>query len=105
MPLRLKLIAGIYHVHGTVAGGPVRRSLKIGDKQLDEHAKAEIEGRELRKSLYGAEKETTFAEAALVYLSQGGEKRYLAPIIEKLGPKKRISELSGGLIRKIAKEL
>jgi integrase len=59
----------------------------------------------LRKSLYGAERETTFAEAALIYLSEGGEKRYLAAIIKKIGPKKKMSELSGGFIRKIAKEM
>ena len=105
MSLKLKLVNGIYHVHGTVAGRRVRRSLKTGDKQIAEHIKAEFETRELRKSIYGAERETTFEEAALLYMNEGGEKRYLAPILAKFGKGKKIADISGAYVRKIAKEL
>jgi integrase len=107
MPLRLKPDpkSGVFYVHGTVASKRIRRSLKTRDKRLAEHMAAEIEGRELRKSIYGPERETTFAEAARLYMLDGGERRYLAPILGKLGPKKKLSDLSGAYVRKIAKEL
>jgi hypothetical protein len=40
----------------------------------------------LRKAdVYGAEFVYTFADAALSYMNGGGERRYLAPLIESLG--------------------
>ncbi|MGA7329723.1 MAG: hypothetical protein WBX25_35895 [Rhodomicrobium sp.] len=107
MALRIKPDpkTGFLYVHGTIAGQRIRRSLKTRDREYAEHAKAAIESRELRKSLYGAERETTFAEAAYLYMNDGGEKRYLAPIIKKLGPQKKLGELSGAYVRKIANEI
>jgi len=107
MPLKLKpdRISGILHVHGTVAGKRIRRSLGTRDRELAEHLAAEIERRELRKSIYGPERETTFEEIAFAYMAEGGERRYLAPILKAFGRNKKVADLSGPYVRKVAKAL
>ena len=72
MPLKIKWIKGVAHVHGTVAGRRIRKGLGTRDPQLAEHQRAQIEGRLLRASIYGEESEITFAEACLKYLEEGG---------------------------------
>ena len=107
MPIRIKPDpkSGIFSVHGTIAGRRIRRSLKTRDRQLAEHLAAQIESRELRKSIYGPERETTFEEIALMYMAEGGERRYLGPILKEFGRNKKVAELNGPYVRRVAKKL
>lgn len=107
MPYKIKPDpkSGIYQFSGTVAGKRIRQSLETRDGKIAEHMAAEIEGRKLRESLYGAERETTFAEIALAYMSEGGERRYVAPILKAFGRDKKAGELTGPYVRKVARKL
>jgi len=96
MPLKIKWVNGVAHVHGTVAGRRIRKSLGTHDPQLAEHKRAEIEGRLLRASIYGEENEITFAEACLKYLEEGGEDRFIRPILEAFGPDQLIAKIKPG---------
>lgn len=105
MALKIKWENGIAHVHGTVAGQRIRRSLGTRDPQDAEHLRAQTESRLLRQSLYGEENEVTFAEACGKYLKDGGERRFMAPILRAFGRERRISTIKPGHVRSLAKEL
>lgn len=105
MPLKIKWIKGVAHVHGTVAGRRIRKGLGTRDPQLAEHQRAQIEGRLLRASIYGEESEITFAEACLKYLEEGGEGRFIAPILKAFGPDQLVAKIKPGDVRALAREL
>ena len=80
--LRLDEREGIWYAVGTIAGQRVRKSLGTRDKQVAEELRAQHEARLWKRHSYGEEAVRTFEEAALSYMKQGGEKRFLAPIIK-----------------------
>lgn len=102
--LRLHQRGGIFHIRGTVAGRRIRQSTGTRDRETAERIRAETESRAHRQSLYGASHETTFADAALIYQQAGKPRRYLAPLIRKLG-KRRIESITPGEIKMLAKQL
>jgi integrase len=104
MPLSLKAINGVWHIHGTVAGRRIRQSAGTRDKAVAENIRAELEARLFREKHYGREKETTFAEAAEAYMLAGGSTRYLAPLIRAVG-KERLANLNGVSVKRLAKKL
>lgn len=97
--------SGVFFFHASIARKRIRQSLRTRDKETAEHLASEIERRELRKSLYGPEKETTFEELALGYMAEGGECRYVAPILKAFGRNRKVAELNGPYVRKAAKTL
>ncbi len=105
MPLKIKWVGGIAHAHGTLAGRRIRQSLGTRDPDIAEHQRARIESRTLKAALYGEEYEITFAEAALKYLDEGGDGRFLAPILKAFGPRRRIAEIKPGHIRSLARQI
>jgi integrase len=48
--------------------------------------------------------ESNFADAALAYMKSGGERTYLAPILELIG-KRPLSDINQGLVQKVADRL
>ena len=80
--LVLKLVKGVYHVDGTIGGQRVRRSLKARDEQTALQLKAALETRLWSRHQHGEEAVRTFEEAAKSYMKQGGERRFLAPILK-----------------------
>jgi integrase len=104
MPLKLVWRDGIAYVHGTIGGQRLRRSLKTSDRASAEILCAETEARLIRESVYGAEYEATFANAALKYLAAGRPRRYVAALIKALG-KKRLSMIKPGDIKALSLEL
>jgi len=99
--LELKERNGIWYAYGTVGGKRVRRSLKTSDKKKAREAIANLEAREWKRSQYGEEAVRLFEEAATSYMKQGGEERYLAPIIKHFRGRK-IGTISPGEIRDMA---
>ncbi len=94
----------VWHLNKTIAGRRIRCSLKTSDRKEAERIAAEIEARIHREELYGAEKEYTFAQACVEYLSDGGSNKRLEPILKKIG-KKKIGTITPGDIRTLAKQL
>lgn len=80
--LKLEIKNGIWHVAGTVAGQRIRKSLSTRDKATAEELKAQYEAKLWKRHTYGEEAVRTFEEAALSYLQQGGEGRFLPKILK-----------------------
>lgn len=80
--LKLENKNGIWHVTGTVAGQRVRKSLSTRDKATAEELKAQYEAKLWKRHTYGEEAVRTFEEAALNYLEQGGEGRFLPKVLK-----------------------
>jgi integrase len=70
-----------WRVRGTYLGVRVDRSAKTPKRTVAARALKEIESEIERGRLVGGT-EKTFADAALAYLKGGGEKRYVAPLLE-----------------------
>lgn len=81
MPLRLTKRGDTWHATGTVAGQRIRKSLGTGDKAQAETLRAQLEARLWKRHAFGEAAVRTFDEAALSYLEQGGEGRFLPPIL------------------------
>lgn len=79
--LRLKKRGNTWYAHGTVAGDRVRQSLGTSDRGTAEELRAQLEARIWKRHTYGEEAVRTFEEAATSYMEQGGERRFLVPII------------------------
>ena len=73
--------AGIWQITGTVAGKRIRRSAKTCDEAIAQQIANQIEARAWKSHLYGEEAVTTFEEAALAYMKDGKERRFLRPIM------------------------
>lgn len=71
--LVLKLIEGVWHVSGTIAGERVRRSLGTRDEETAQRLKADLQAKLWKRSQYGDEAVRTFEEAAVSYLKNGGK--------------------------------
>jgi hypothetical protein len=97
---------GIAQLHGTPPGQPrIRKSLRTRDPDQAEQYRVAEEARLARAAIYGAEQETTFAQAAVLYQEDKGPgQRYLRPIIEHFGDR-RIATIKPGEIRALAKQL
>lgn len=80
--LKLEPRDGIWYAVGTVAGKRVRKSLGTRDKGTAEELRAQYEARLWKRHTYGDEAVRTFEEAAVSYLQQGGEGRYLPPLLK-----------------------
>lgn len=102
--LKLKNRDGIWYAVGTIAGKRVRESLGTRDKGAAEELRAQYEARLWKRRTYGEEAVRTFEEAALSYLHQGGEGRYLPPILKHLKGR-AIGSIKPAEIRQMAIEI
>lgn len=80
--LELKERNGIWYAVGTIGGERIRESLGTRDKKVAEEIRAQFEARVWKRHTYGEEAVRLFEEAATSYMEQGGESRFLAPIIK-----------------------
>jgi integrase len=73
-----------YYVRGTYLGTHVNRSVGTGDRKVA----ARILGKwkeEIERGAYSRPDDPTFASAALGYMQAGGERRYVAPLLNHFG--------------------
>lgn len=86
MPLKLTKRGRVWHAQGTIAGQRIRESTGCSDRRQAEAWAIRREKEALDRHAFGAAATLTFAEAALDYITAGGETRFLARIIEHFGP-------------------
>lgn len=94
---------GIWQIHGTVAGRRIRRSAKTRNKRLAEEQAAQIEAQVYRRGLYG-ESEVLFEEACLAYMKDGGEARFMMPLLQHFRGT-RLRDITPHAVRAAAQEL
>lgn len=86
MPLRIyRRPSGLYHIRGTHHGVSVDRSARTRVAADAERVKEALERDIFERVVLGKPPEHSFAEAALGYMRGGGERRYLTPILERIG--------------------
>jgi len=72
-------------LRGTVRGIRIEESSGTNNKKVAEEIRTKREAEILAQSVYGRRATTTFAEAALSYLENGGNKRFLDSAIRHFG--------------------
>lgn len=103
MRLQIKWINGWAYVHGTGPDGKrIRRTLETQDPDRAEEARAHLEARLWKVKHYGAEAVVTFDEAALAYVQDGGEARFIVPMATQLQGKV-LREITPKMIRDAAR--
>lgn len=80
--LRIEERGGIWYAVGTFDGKRIRTSLGTRDRETAKEQCALYEARLWKRRSYGEEAVRTFEEAAESYLQQGGEGRFLPPILK-----------------------
>jgi integrase len=80
--LELKERDGIWYAFGTIGGKRIRKSFGTRDKKVARELLAQFEAKAWKRHTYGEEAVRLFEEAATSYMKQGGESRYLVPIIK-----------------------
>jgi integrase len=105
MPLKVRRRGAVFYIRGTVAGQRIYESTGLGDRAAAEVLRARREAEIIERAAYGRAATTTFAEAALTYMQAGGEARYLGPILQHLGPKFRLVDVTNDLVNRVAQAL
>jgi integrase len=87
MPIRLvhRPKSPYWIIRGTLRGIRVEESTGTDNKKVAEEVRAKREADILKQSIYGRRATATFAEAALIYLEAGGNKRFLDKVIRHFG--------------------
>jgi integrase len=93
-----------WYIRGTVRGIHVRESTSVADRKAAETIRAQREWEIVQRSIFGQEATATFVAAAVTYMEAGGERRYLAPIIARIGSV-LLAKIDQGVIDKTARAL
>ncbi|WP_052418077.1 tyrosine-type recombinase/integrase [Pseudooceanicola atlanticus] len=106
MPLKLDKVKGSdnWYAIGTVAGQRIRKSLGTRDRQRAEELRAQIEARAWNASVYGEASVAVFEDAALSYLEDGHDGRFVAPLLQHFRGRP-LREITGKEIRDAAKAI
>lgn len=99
--LTLKAREGVWHATGTIGGQRVRQSLGTRDRARAEELCALLEARLWKRRSYGEEAVRTFEEAVASYVTQGGERRFLAPLLLRFKGR-HVAGIKPGEIREAA---
>ena len=83
--LKLTKRGKVWYIRGSVRGIPVYESTKTAYKEHAEALLIKREGEILNRSVHGASATATFLEAAVLYMEQGGERRYMGPLVGHFG--------------------
>lgn len=106
MPLELRKVKGSqnWYAIGTISGQRIRKSLGTSDKRKAEELRAQIEARIWNASIYGEQSVATFDDAALSYLEDGGEGRFVPHLLKHFRGR-LLREITGKDIRDAAREI
>src|SRR5437588_6162044 len=87
MPLKLYRKRGSpnWYVRGTVRGITVDESSRVAEKSAAEAIRIQREAECLQASVFGRKATVSFLQAAVDYMDQGGERRFVGPLIEHFG--------------------
>lgn len=100
MPLTLtrRRPGGNYYMRGTVQGVSLYESTGTS-RRAEAEAIAHRRESEIRDRVaHGRAATLTLAEAALTYMGAGGERRFLAPILQHFGPDALLSEIDNAAV-------
>lgn len=82
MPLKLyKRPSGLYHIRGTFKGTRVDQSAGTRSREIAEDERHAIESRISKESIHGRAAVIGFGEAAIDYMEETGQRRFLASLI------------------------
>lgn len=104
MPHEIYQRGRIWHYRGTVEGRRIRGTTGTTDKATAQRIAAEVEAREWRRHLDGAEEVLTMAQAILAYLDAGKSDRFLKPIADHW-KEERVKTITPEAIRQSARKL
>jgi len=87
MPLKLtkRPDSPYWHLRGTVFGVAVAESTKTADKKQAEVFRVHREAEIFKRKTGGAKATATFLEAAVMFMDNGGESRFLEPLLRHFG--------------------
>jgi integrase len=87
MPLKLVRRHGSpnWYLRGSIRGVAVDESTGVADRRAAETIRSKREWEIIEASIHGRKATTTFLEAAIDYIEDGGERRYLKPLIDFFG--------------------
>ncbi len=71
-----------WYIRGTVRGIYVEESTRTADRKAAEALRIRRESELLETSVYGRRTTATFEEAAVLYMESGGERRFVAQLLE-----------------------
>ncbi len=83
MALKLTNRNGVWYIQGAdPAGRFIRKSCKTRDREKAEQLRAQLEAKLWKGHIYGEEAVKTFEDAALSYVKDYGEERFIVPVAE-----------------------
>lgn len=106
MPLKLIKRHGSpnWYLRGTVRGVPVDESTRTDDEETAEAIKAKREWELTQGAVFGRRAVSTFLEAAVSYMEEGGERRFIQPLLKHFGATP-LTKIDQGMIDRAAKVL
>src|SRR4051794_34820164 len=87
MPLKLYRRGGSpnWYLRGTLRGISIRESCQTHERSIAEEIRAKREWEILQSSVHGTTQGGTFLAGVAAYLENGGEARFLQPLIDHFG--------------------
>jgi integrase len=74
-----------WYIRGTVRGVTIDESTKVTNRKQAEAFRARRESAIIDRQISGAKATATFLEAAVSYMENGGERRFLKPLVDHFG--------------------
>jgi hypothetical protein len=102
--MRLYKRNGIYHYSFTIDGQRYRKSSETTDKRLAEDIAHAHEAKIRRAAVHGPEAVLTFADALALYVDEGRDTRFLAPLLDHFG-KTLVARITPPMLRDAAIKL
>ncbi len=85
MSIKLRKRGRTWYLRGTVRGIPVYESTKTDSREHAESVRIKREAELLERSCLGTGATATFLEAAVGYMENGGERRYMGALVDHFG--------------------
>lgn len=86
-----------YQITGTVHGQRIRQSTGTSSYEHAEKQRLDLELELLDRHTWGETKTTVFAEAAVLYMTNGGERRFMNPLLDEFGTM-RMAEITDMMV-------
>ncbi len=93
-----------WYIRGTLRGVKVDESTGIADKKFAETFRAKKEWQIIQGAIIGRRIDATFLDGVLGYLEDGGEGRFIQPILDIIGATP-LSQIDSDMIRNVAAKL
>jgi integrase len=93
-----------WYMRGTVKGQYIDESTGFSDREAAETIRIKREYQLSREAIYGRAATATFADAALSYIENGGERRFMAPLLRYFGEAK-LADIDQIAVEKAARSL